>query len=112
MSNDINNKEKKIVVRILGYGQYIVDDNVMHEINTVDNKIVKLLESGENDDAVRAEFERHLKVLNIIVEEKGNAIESKEILQSDVVIPGQDITLEEARKLFKGEGIVRDSDYL
>ncbi|MBA3977978.1 MAG: hypothetical protein H0X50_07295 [Nitrosopumilus sp.] len=112
MSNNINNKEKKIVVRILGYGQYIVDDNVMHEINTVDNKIVKLLESGENDDSVRAEFERHLKVLNIIVEEKGNAIESKEILQSDVVIPGQDITLEEARKLFKGEGIVKDSDYL
>ncbi len=112
MSNNINNKEKKIVVRILGYGQYIVDDNVMHEINTVDNKIVKLLESGENEDSVRAEFERHLKVLNIIVEEKGNAIESKEILQSDVVIPGQDITLEEARKLFKGEGIVKDSDYL
>ena len=112
MSNDINNKEKKIVVRILGYGQYIVDDNVMHEINTVDNKIVKLLESGENDDSVRAEFEKHLKVLNIIVEEKGNAIESKEILQSDVAIPGQDITLEEARKLFKGEGIVKDSDYL
>jgi hypothetical protein len=112
MSNNINNKEKKIVVRILGYGQYTVDDNVMHEINTVDNKIVRLLESGENDDSVRAEFERHLKVLNIIVEEKGNAIESKEILQSDVVIPGQDITLEEARMLFKGEGIVKDSDYL
>ncbi|MBA3283648.1 MAG: hypothetical protein H0U27_01130, partial [Nitrosopumilus sp.] len=52
------------------------------------------------------------KVLNIIVEEKGNAIESKEIVQSDVVIPGQDITLEEARKLFKGEGIIKDSDYL
>jgi hypothetical protein len=111
MSNNNTNKEKKIV-RILGYGQYMVDDNVMHEINTVDNKIVKLLENGENNDSVRAEFERHLKVLNIIVEEKGNAIESKEILQSDVVIPGQDITLEEARNLFKGEGIIKDLDYL
>jgi hypothetical protein len=111
MSNNNNNKKRRIV-RILGYGQYEVDDNVMHEINTVDNKIVKLLESGENDDSVRAEFERHLKVLNIIVEEKGNAIETKEIVQSDVVIPGQDITLEEARKLFKGEGIIKDSDYL
>ena|SRR3990170_198349 len=111
MSNNNSNKERKIV-RILGFGQYVVDDNVMHEINTVDNKIVKLLESGENDDSVRAEFERHLKVLNIIVEEKGNAIESKEIVQSDVVIPGQDTTLEEARKLFKGEGIIKDSDYL
>ncbi len=110
MSNNNINKGKKIV-RILGYGQYIVDDNVMHEINTVDNKIVKLLEKGENNDSVRAEFERHLKVLNIIVEEKGNAIESKEIVQSDIVIPGHDITLEEARKLFKGEGIIKDLDF-
>jgi hypothetical protein len=111
MSNNNNNNGRKIV-RIIGYGQYAVDDNVMHEINTVDNKIVKLLESGENDDSVRAEFERHLKVLNIIVEEKGNAIESKEIVQSDVAIPGHDITIEEARKLFKGEGVVKDSDYI
>jgi hypothetical protein len=111
MSYNNINREKKIV-RILGYGQYAVDDNVMHEINTVDNKIVKLLENGENNDSIRAEFERHLKVINILVEEKGNAIESKEIVQSDVVIPGQDITLEEARKLFKGEGIIKDLDYL
>jgi hypothetical protein len=111
MSNNNSNKGKKIV-RILGYGQYMVDDNVMHEINTVDNKIVKLLENGEDNDSIRAEFERHLKVLSIIVEEKGNAIESKEILQSDVVIPGQDITVEEARNLFKGEGIIKDLDYL
>lgn len=101
------NKEKKIV-RILGFGQYTVDSNTMHEINTVDDKIVKLLENGENNDSVRAEFGRQIKLLNLIVEEKGDAIASKEIVQSDVVVPGKDITLEEARELFKGDGIVKD----
>jgi hypothetical protein len=106
MSEKINNEKK--IVRILGFGQFTVDYSTIHEINTVDNKIVKLLENGENTDSVRAEFERLIKLLNIIVEEKGDAIESKEIVQSDIIIPGKDMTFEEARKLFKGEGIIED----
>ncbi len=106
MSERINNEKK--IVRILGFGQFTVDSSVMHEINTVDNKIVKLLENGKNNDSVRAEFERLIKLLNLIVEEKGDAIESKEIVQSDAAVPGKDISLEEARKLFKGEGIIED----
>nr|MBA3751009.1 hypothetical protein [Nitrosopumilus sp.] len=86
MSERINNEKK--IVRILGFGQFTVDSSVMHEINTVDNKIVKLLENGKNNDSVRAEFERLIKLLNLIVEEKGDAIESKEIVQSDGAVPG------------------------
>ena len=82
MSFKINNQGKKIV-RILGYGQFAVDDETLNEINTIDNSIVKLLENEENDNSVHPEFERQLKLLD------------------DLVI--------EARKIFKGEGIIKDT---
>jgi hypothetical protein len=101
------NTEKKIV-RILGYGQFIVGNDTLNEINVIDNTIVKLLESEENDDFIRPEFERQLTLFDTMVKEKGVVIDSKEIVQSDIVLPGKDITLEEARKVFKGEGIIKN----
>ncbi len=101
------NTEKKIV-RILGCGQFVVDNDTLNEINAIDNSIVKLLENEENDDSIRPEFERQLKLLDNIVEEKGVVIETKEIVPSDIVLPGKEITLEEARKVFKGDGVIKN----
>jgi hypothetical protein len=101
------NTEKKIV-RILGYGQFIVDNDTLNEINVIDNTIVKILESEENDDSIRPEFERQLALFDTMVKEKGVVVDSNEIVQSDIVLPGKDITLEEARKVFKGEGIIKN----
>jgi hypothetical protein len=106
MNFKINTKKK--IVRILGYGQFIVDNDTLNEINVIDNTIVKLLESEENDDSIRPEFERQLALFDTMVKEKGVVMDSKEIAQSDIVLPGKDITLEEARKVFKGEGIIKN----
>ncbi len=108
MNNKVNDGKK--IVRILGHGQFAIDNNTLNEINTIDNNIVKLLENETNDDLIKTEFENQLNFLNTIIEEKGKPIEPKEILQSDVVIPGKDISINTARKLFKGEGIIRDMD--
>ena len=54
------------------------------------------------------EFKRQLKLLDEVVTEKGMVVDSKEIVESDIVLPGKDITLEEARKVFKGEGIIKN----
>jgi PspAA-like protein len=101
------NTEKKIV-RILGHGQFIVDNDTLNEINEIDNTIVKLLENEENDDSIIPEFERQLALFDTMVKQKGVVIDPKEIVQSDIVLPGKDITLEEARKVFKGEGIIKN----
>ncbi len=106
-TNNNKNLEKKIV-RILGYGQYAVDNNILDEINKIDNSIVKLLENEEKDDYVHPEFKRQIKLLDEMITENGTIVDSKEIVQSDIVLPGKDITLEEARKVFKGEGIIKD----
>ena len=108
MSSNTNTQKK--IVRILGYGQFYVDDDVLNELNSIDNGIVRLLENKENNDEVlvATEFEKQLKLLESIVRQKGIAIGSDKILPSDIVMPGKDITLKEARGLFKGEGIIKD----
>ena len=78
MSFKIDNREKKIV-RILGYGQFVVDDETLNQINKIDNGIVKLLENEENDNSLRPEFKRQIELLDNMVKEKGVVVDSKEI---------------------------------
>ena len=105
-----NTNTKKKIIRLLGYGQFYIDDDVLNELNSIDNGIVKLLENKENntDKSITTEFEKQLQLLESIVRQKGVAIGSNKIVSSDIVMPGKDITMKEARNLFKGEGIIKD----
>jgi hypothetical protein len=108
MSSNTNTDYQKKVVRILGLGQFSIDNEVLNELNKIDNDIVRLLENKENDDYVKLKFQSQLKLLETIVQQKGTAVDSKEIVTSDIILPGKDITLEEARNVFTGEGIIED----
>ena|ERR671921_355419 len=110
MMNSKTNSHKKKIIRLLGYGQFYIDDDVLNDLNSIDNGIVKLLQSKENDTDkfIATEFEKQLQLLESIVRQKGIAIGSDKILSSDIVMPGKDITLKEARNLFTGEGIIKD----
>jgi hypothetical protein len=44
--------------------------------------------------------------LTNIVEQNGKQLDSREIIQSDIILPSADLSLDEAKKLFKGEGVV------
>ena len=108
MSSNTNTQKK--IIRLLGYGQFYIANDVLKELNSIDNGIVKLLENKENntDKSITTEFEKQLQLLESIVRQKGVAIGSDKIVSSDIVMPGKDITLKEARNLFKGEGIIKD----
>ena len=43
-----------------------------------------------------------------LVQRKGDALPEEEIVASDVIIPPSDLTLEEARELFSGDGLIPD----
>src|SRR5919112_4703810 len=107
---DSNTNTKKKIIRLLGYGQFYVDNDVLNELNSIDNGIVKLLENKENntDESIATDFEKQLQLLESIVRQKGVAIGSDKIVSSDIVMPGKDITLKEARNLFKGAGLIKD----
>jgi hypothetical protein len=107
----MNNKpdEQIKTIRVLGSGQFKIDLNTVKEINQIDNEIVALLQHNENNDIVRKEFDEKIRKIYDKVNEKGTVIETKEIIVSDIILPGSDIDLKKARELFKGSGIIDDS---
>lgn len=107
----MNNKSDEQIktIRVLGSGQFKIDLNTVKEINQIDNEIVALLENNENSDIVRKEFDEKIRKIYDKINEKGTVIESTEIIVSDIILPGSDIELKQARELFKGAGIIDDS---
>ena len=60
-----------------------------------------MVESGD-----REAFDRTLKRMLDLVRENGTPLAVDELVESDLVLPEPDITLEEAGELFVGEGLV------
>ena len=94
------------VVRIMGRGQFKVNEETIRDINKVDNTIVEILQNENKAD----DHEFKTKITNLVqtIISKGQKLDDKELLESDVIVPDSDISLEEAKKVFKGEGIIPD----
>jgi hypothetical protein len=41
-----------------------------------------------------------------LITSNGQPLDHKEIVQSDTIIPDSDLSIEEATKIFKGEGVI------
>lgn len=91
------------IVRIMGQGQFTVDNKTLRELSKVDNSIVQLVSSDRTDDA---EFKKLLAQLTDIVEMTGKPLNPKDIIQSDIILPSADLSVDDAKKLFKGEGVI------
>ena len=94
------------VVRIMGRGQFKVNKETIRDINKVDNTIVEILQNENKAD----DHEFKTKITNLVqtIISKGQKLDDKELVESDVIVPDSDISLEEAKKVFKGEGIIPD----
>jgi hypothetical protein len=93
----------KKIVRIMGQGQYIVDTRTLKKLNDIDNTIVQMVSRERSDDM---EFKKMLVELNELVVKTGRPLDPKEIIQSDIILPSADLSIDEAKKLFKGEGVI------
>jgi len=91
------------IVRIMGYGQFTISNKVLKELCEVDNAMVQIVSYDHpNDD----EFRKRLAQLTDIVRKFGKPHISKEIVRSDIILPSVDLSIDEAKKLFKGEGVI------
>ena len=90
-----------MIVRILSEDQYDLPGKYVDDLNEIDNALVEV---GERED--RDEFHRLLKKMLDLVREKGAAVPVDALVESDLVLPARDLTLEEAEKLFVGEGLL------
>lgn len=89
------------VVRILGSGQFRLDDAEVGRLNDLDNAVAAAVAAGD-----AAEFDRTFGALVSHVRERGEAVPDGEIVTSDHVLPAADTTLDEAREAFAGEGAI------
>lgn len=99
--------ERYRVVRIMGQGQFTVDNITLKRLNEIDDSIVQLVSKEKSDDV---EFKKQLTELTNIVEAKGKPLDPKEIIQSDIILPSPDLSVDEAKRLFNGEGVIPETE--
>ena len=90
-----------MIIRILTEGQYNLPGAYLDELNDLDNKLVDVVA-----DEDRSKFDDSLKAMLDLVRENGSPVPIDELVESDLVLPEPDITLEEAEELFVGEGLL------
>ncbi len=90
-----------MIVRIQGEGQYRLSSAALDDLNEIDNKLVEVVATGSD-----VEFSTTLSQMLDLVRTRGEVLTMEELVESDVVLPPSDITLEDAKDLFVGEGIV------
>lgn len=95
--------KKSKIVRIMGQGQFTVDSKTLKKLNDIDNAIVEMVSKERSDDA---EFKKKLTQLSEIVVKNGRPLDPHEIIQSDIILPSADLSVDEAKKLFRGEGVI------
>ena len=92
-----------MIVRLMGEGQYELDIKYMDEVNKIDNNIVKIVQK-EDEKAFKNEF----KKLSDYVRKNGKKISDNIIKPSEIIIPPFDLTLDEAKMIFAGDGLFPD----
>jgi hypothetical protein len=100
-------RANKKIIRVLGHGQFSVDSETLRKLNAIDKSIVRRFEEENLTDE---EFKMKIEQLGEIVTRKGKLLDPKVIVSSDIILPGSDLTIEEAGKIFHGEGIIPGLD--
>ena len=92
-----------MIVRLMGDAQYRVDDGLQGHLNDLDQQVAHAVEA--NDEAA---LWRGLAALAEAVRENGGRLADDSLEPSDAIVPPEDLSLEEARELLTGEGLIPD----
>jgi hypothetical protein len=92
-----------VIVRISGEGQFRLPDEDADRLNELDNRAVSAVEQGD-EVGFRELWSQMLE----LVATDGNTLNDDELVESDVILPPRDVTFEEAKGEFTGEGLIPD----
>jgi hypothetical protein len=90
-----------VILRILGEGQYVVDDGLLDELNRLDADVEAAI--AANDEPA---FATALAALLDKVRTAGQPLDLDALQSSDVLLPHSDTTLTEARDLLRDDGLI------
>jgi hypothetical protein len=92
-----------VIVRLMGEGQYRIDEGLAERLNALDSEATEALERGDE-----AALGRLLAQMADAVREAGERLPDEDLSPSDGIVPPADLSLDEARKLFSDEGLIPD----
>ena len=92
-----------MIVRISGEGQFKLPDEDADRLNELDNRAVSAVEQGDETG-----FKELWSQMLELVASDGNAVDAEELVESDVIMPPRDISFDEAKAEFSGEGLIPD----
>jgi hypothetical protein len=92
-----------VIVRIAGEGQFRLPDGDAERLNELDNRAVSAVESGDETG-----FHELWTQMLELVQTDGEPLPDDELVESEVILPPRDITFQEARSEFSGEGLIPD----
>jgi hypothetical protein len=90
-----------MIIRILGEGQYEVDDAKVEDLNVLDAELVAVLDTGDD----RA-FGPVLAALVGAVRRLGSRLPYSMLVPTDLVLPAEDADLDEIRALLRDDGLI------
>jgi hypothetical protein len=108
-NNNNGHNDNLTIVRVAGHGQFKVNQSTMDKINEIDNEIVDMLNkdsSNSNGLTDESQFRNKMEEMVSLITREGKPLDDKEIIQSDIIVPSADLSVEEAKNMFKGEGII------
>ena len=90
-----------MIVRILSEGQFNLPGASIDALNDIDNRMVEAVESEDREN-----FKLLLREMLELVRENGTPVPLDELVESDLILPEADLTLEEAEHVFIGDGLL------
>jgi hypothetical protein len=92
-----------MIVRIFSEGQYRIPDDARAELQELDQACVAAVDAGDE-----AAFTATFAALLEHVRGSGEKLADDALEPSDLMLPPADISLEEARSEFTGDGLIPD----
>jgi hypothetical protein len=93
-----------VIIRVMADGQYRVDDDgVAAELNALDEQAFAAVERGDEvalRDLLRQMAEK--------VRSNGTRLDDGDLSSSELQVPPEDLSLEEAKRLMTDEGFIPD----
>jgi hypothetical protein len=90
-----------VIVRILGEGQLDLPDDRLDDLNSLDDRLVTAIDTGDEDG-----FAASLGSLLDAVRSAGTPLPEDYLGPSELVLPGPGATVGEVRDLLTDEGLI------
>jgi hypothetical protein len=90
-----------MIVRIQGEGQWELTGSQLDELDKMDDRLVEVI--GDHDGG---HFESQFKQMLDYVRINGRPLRPDEIMESDLILPPSDATMDEVQELFAHEGLI------